>query len=547
MRNWSLKQQFLLLLLVLALGFSLCAVWVFRTLQQVRIGSDAYQEVIYSKDVIADVLPPPLYLIESYLVVLEAAAAHGEEKLPVLRERFAQLEKEYRDRHLYWQPIALRADLKAALLTASFAPATAFYQEAGGAFFPAAAAGNRAALQASLDKLQVLYKTHRAEVDRVVALAGAFNQQAEKEAVELVGSSQWSLVLLASLIVSVSLALLLVIALGVYRQLGGEPALALSMARHIAAGNLALLPAAAGARHGVLGEMEKMRGGLVELVRNIRAAVSRLEATVPELIQVADSVQSVAHCQSDAAQRMAAATEQLNVSIAESSSVASDTHGRIDSGQALTEAGSDRIDRTVREMARIVELVRTTSCEVESLGRRSGEISAVTGVIQDIADQTNLLALNAAIEAARAGESGRGFAVVADEVRKLAERTASSTREIAATVAAIQKDTDDVSSSISGAVAQADSVTGLGQEAGAAIASIREMTTALVAAMEEMSGALREQGVASRDIAVQVEQLSQQAEYLAGSAGLNTGQARLIQSLARDLAASLGRFSLDES
>ena len=77
----------------------------------------------------------------------------------------------------------------------------------------------------------------------------------------------------------------------------------------------------------------------------------------------------------------------------------------------------------------------TRSINAMSQVRNSGEkISAVLGVMDDIAAKTHLLALNAKVEASRAGEAGRGFAVVADEVQSLASQSSKAAEEIKALV-----------------------------------------------------------------------------------------------------------------
>lgn len=103
------------------------------------------------------------------------------------------------------------------------------------------------------------------------------------------------------------------------------------------------------------------------------------------------------------------------------------------------DAGSDKLDTVVDQMAKIEENVNNIYGKIQELAKMSDSIESVVQLIADIASQTNLLALNASIEAARAGEQGKGFAVVAGEVGSLADQSGKATEDIIKIISQIQE------------------------------------------------------------------------------------------------------------
>lgn len=159
----------------------------------------------------------------------------------------------------------------------------------------------------------------------------------------------------------------------------------------------------------VLDNLRKMLSTIVSTAESVRTSAH-------EISETAEDQSKRSEAQAATLEESAAAIEGLNSSVQKTASLAADANTRIADNKKLAAAGGEVVDRTVKAMRDI---------EVSSQ-----QITAIIGVIDDIAFQTNLLALNAGVEAARAGESGRGFAVVASEVRALAQRASDSANEI---------------------------------------------------------------------------------------------------------------------
>ncbi|WP_079434342.1 PAS domain-containing methyl-accepting chemotaxis protein [Zoogloea sp. LCSB751] len=318
------------------------------------------------------------------------------------------------------------------------------------------------------------------------------------------------------------------------------------VAEAIAAGNLLQpLPHAGNDELGALiVHLAVMRNNLHELIASIRNQVNALLTNARQLSQTAGDTHRLAEEQSESASAMAAAVEELSVSIDHIGDHARESRELSEGSGSQASSGAGVIAAAAGEMRAIAESVNVSASSVRDLESLSGDISMIVGVIRDIADQTNLLALNAAIEAARAGESGRGFAVVADEVRKLAERTANSTAEITSMIERIQSATRGAADDMEAGVTRVARGVSLADEAGATVGSIQDSTQRVLASVAGITLGLEEQSTAARDIAQRVERIAGASESNAASAATLTRAAGELAELSRQLEVVSGRFRI---
>jgi methyl-accepting chemotaxis protein/hemerythrin len=244
---------------------------------------------------------------------------------------------------------------------------------------------------------------------------------------------------------------------------------------------------------------------------------------------------------------VATASEEMSATsgdIAQNCQLAAESADR---ANQAAEHGSQVVEKSITVMHRIAERVQSSAKTVEALGRRSDEIGAIVGTIEDIADQTNLLALNAAIEAARAGEQGRGFAVVADEVRALAERTTKATREIGQMIKAIQQETQTAVSAMEEGVSEVELGTAETARSGEALRNIQDEINSLHMQVQQIATAAEEQTATTSEISNNIHNITNVAQNTVEGARKTTSAAEQLTRLSAELESLVGHFKLSDS
>jgi methyl-accepting chemotaxis protein len=520
LHNLKLSHRFTVLISLFMLGFLVYGGWSFKTLEELKVNGPVYQRIVQGKDLIADILPPPEYIIESYLVAMQLHDATEKSEVDTLVERFKVLKGEYDTRHAFWQKENLESELADAFLKKAHEPATVFYATAFNEFIPAVQKQEKDAATTAMLKMRQSYEAHRKAVDQVVQMTTRRYEIDEAHAKDRIQSSSVTLLVILAVSFAAGAAFATVIARGLLKSLGGEPAYASEVTRRIAAGDLMTdVTVKDGDSESLLFAMKRMQDILATTVGNIKIAVD----------SVSTGAHEIASGNADLSQRTVEQATSLDRSTSSMDKLTATVRQNADNSQQASQLARSASEVAVRGGAVVSDVVNTMG----SINESSRKIVDIISVIDGIAFQTNILALNAAVEAARAGEQGRGFAVVASEVRNLAQRSASAAKEI--------------KTLIGDSVEKVDAGSKLVDQAGVTMNEVVESVKRVTDIINEISSASQEQSVEIAEInrsIVLMDEVTQQNAALVEQAA---AAADSLQNQANHLVQVIQVFNVDNA
>lgn len=460
----KIKYKISILIAIFIFGFNIFALYSINTLGKIKVNGPIYDEIIEGKDLVADILPPPEYIIEAYLTTMQMTNETSQSKLKDYKEKMKKLNRDYEERHKVWLEILDEGETKSLMTEGAYVAAKEFFKIYETEFLTAIEEGDKdTANSLTYGKLAVAYNIHREKIDKVVVLANDSNARIEKQANAYINKT---MTITAILIISMIL-LLIFISTVIIKQITKPIKTTTEMLKDIASGNGDLTKRLEVISKDEIGDMSKYFNLFIDnihcivkevmvqskeldsLFKAVAKNINELNKNIVDISEITDEI-------SESMQETAAATEEINASAFEIENDINRFTNIANAGYTASEKINVRAEKvnanSILAQKKLKEVYKITHNKMVEALEQSKSIERITEMLNrilQISSQTNILALNANIEAARAGEHGKGFAVVADEVRNLASESNDAAKDIQSTINVILESVGNLSQSSS--------------------------------------------------------------------------------------------------
>jgi methyl-accepting chemotaxis protein len=532
-KNLKISSKLCLLMLIAGIGFVTFGAIAYSTIGTVKVAGPLYDKIALEKDLVADIVPPDLYLgAEANTQLLAFIVAKDPAEMQMYLQDYRAAEKAFETSNEKHNRVFPPGHVKDLLSGTTRVEALEWFRVIDTEAIPAKVHGDeKGALDIWTNKARPHFTAHR---KAALELLDAVNQAEKKTEIETAATISSRMMVLIGIGVGL-LALIVIFGSITSRAITGSLNKTVDVLETAATGDLRdRVVVDSKDESGIMGNaLNVTLDKIGQAVHAIGDASVRLATAGEEFSATSQQITANSEETSAQANLVSAATEEVNRNL---QTVATSTEEMSATISEIAKNASEAAKVAGEALQAAVE----TNATVTKLGESSAEIGPVIKVITSIAQQTNLLAPNATIEAARAGEAGKGFAVVANEVKELAKQTAKATEDISHRIAAIQTDAK-------GAVQAIETISGI-------ISRVNHISTTIATAVEEqsattseMSRNVAEAAKGSREVAENITGVARAAQSTASGATESQKAARGLAQMSTELRTLVAQFKVDSN